>query len=599
MAVSPRAGLQDIMLQVKIKLNGSAMNELYGIESVTVNHYVNRISTAEILLRADVEIDSGAIPISDGDDLSPGVKIDILAGYNDSPPQSIFQGFIVKHSIDMSAENFCSFRIVCKHEAVKMTYNQREAYFATKKDSDIMSTVLGNYSGITSSVKATTDEYENVYQKMSTDWDFILSRCDFNGFIVCMDTDTLKIDAPDVSSSPVLKVEAGVSLLSFQGELNAENQPTCIEASAWDAATQALLSSTASEPTVNEQGNITPKKLSENFAQDTLKLLSTVPMTSSELKAWADGILLRKRLNAFRGKVRFQGSPLAKTGTLIELDGVGKKFNGNAFISGVEHMIETGSWVTAVTIGLEQDPIHQKKGFSYAPATGQLPAMHGIYLATVKKIDEDPASLTRIQVTIPSFAETQADTWARMAHFYASGDVGSFFLPEVGDEVAVGFFDNDPRYPVILGSLYNGNNKPPFTPESKNSTKAIVTKSKMKLTFDEEKKIITLITPGNNMIVISDDGKSIELKDQNNNSVKLSSGGIDLDSAKDINIKAKGNITIDAMAKVNITAKQDVAVSGLNINATANVGFTAKGNATAEVSASGQTTVKGGIVMIN
>jgi hypothetical protein len=60
-----------------------------------------------------------------------------------------------------------------------------------------------------------------------------------------------------------------------------------------------------------------------------------------------------------------------------------------------------------------------------------------------------------------------------------------------------------------------------------------------------------------------------------------------------------GNINIDATAKINITSKQDLALSGLNISASADAGFTAKGSATAELSAAGQTTIAGAIVMIN
>ncbi|MCH8207813.1 MAG: Rhs element Vgr protein, partial [Nitrospinae bacterium] len=67
----------------------------------------------------------------------------------------------------------------------------------------------------------------------------------------------------------------------------------------------------------------------------------------------------------------------------------------------------------------------------------------------------------------------------------------------------------------------------------------------------------------------------------------------------DISITAKGKVTIDAVGEVGITSKADVKVEGLNVSNTAKVGFTAKGNATAEISASGQTTIKGAMVMIN
>jgi uncharacterized protein involved in type VI secretion and phage assembly len=197
-------------------------------------------------------------------------------------------------------------------------------------------------------------------------------------------------------------------------------------------------------------------------------------------------------------------------------------------------------------------------------------------------------------------ASGQMMVWARLLQFYASNTFGAFFVPEIGDEVVLGYFNHDPSHPVILGSLYSKNRKPPYTPEAENNTKAIVTRTKLKVEFDEKDKVITIITPGNNKIVLSDKDKSILLQDQNNNIVKLNPDGILMDSPKDIKINAKCVITIDAVGKISVTSSSaDVAVSALNITNTANFGFTAKGNATAELSATGQTTVKGAMVMIN
>jgi uncharacterized protein involved in type VI secretion and phage assembly len=152
---------------------------------------------------------------------------------------------------------------------------------------------------------------------------------------------------------------------------------------------------------------------------------------------------------------------------------------------------------------------------------------------------------------------------------------------------------------VVLGSLYSSKRKPPYALAAENDTKALVTRSKCKLEINEKDKIITLTTPGNNKVVLDDKDKSILLSDQNGNTVKLSDAGIALDSPKDIKLTAKGGITLDAVNAVQITSKADVKVAGLNINCEAQVGIVAKGSASAELSAAGQTTVKGAMVMIN
>ena len=189
--------------------------------------------------------------------------------------------------------------------------------------------------------------------------------------------------------------------------------------------------------------------------------------------------------------------------------------------------------------------------------------------------------------------------WARLAQYHASSGFGAFYLPEVGDEVVLGYFNNDPSHPVILGSLYSSARAPPYAIAAENNTKALVTRSKVKIEIDDDKKVITITTPANNKIVLSDDAKSIILQDQTDNKVTLDPGGITLESPKDIKITAKGTMTLDAVGKIAITSKADVNVGGANISCDAQMAFTGKGAASAELSASGQTTVKGAVVMIN
>jgi uncharacterized protein involved in type VI secretion and phage assembly len=215
------------------------------------------------------------------------------------------------------------------------------------------------------------------------------------------------------------------------------------------------------------------------------------------------------------------------------------------------------------------------------------------------KLDEDPDGQSRVQVSVPILQAQTEGVWARLANCYASNGFGAFFIPEIGDEVILGYLNNDPSNPVVLGSLYSSKQVPPYELTADNYTKAIVTKSQLRIEFDDENKVTTIITPGDNKLVFSDEDQSILMQDQNGNKVELSADGIVLDSPKDINISAKGKIGIDATGEIAISSQADVNVEGLNVNHTANAGFTAKGNASAELSASGQTTIKGSMVMIN
>ena len=598
-AVSPAKDIDDLSLRLTVKVNGSAISDKIGISLVNVTHEINKISYAEVVLTGENAVETADLTATDSNDFAPGNEVKITAGYGDKGEKDIFEGVIVKHGIEMNSSSLFDIKITCKHKVVSMTFTKKEEEFKDKTDSAVINEIFKAY-GFTCSTDSTAVTNENFYQKSATDWDIVLSRAELNGFIITLDGTAINIKKPVVNSNPVLRVSAGETIMAFDAELNAERQAVAVEASAWDLKTQALIKAAASEPGMNEQGNLSASALSAKLQQTTVKLHTATPMSADELKVWADGFLLRMRLNACKGKVTFIGNADIKTGDLLTLEGVGKKFNGDAFVTSVNHVLELGLWKTTAKFGLDNKFIYEKQNFSSAPAAGQLPAIQGLQIGTVKKLSEDPQSQYRILINLPSAAVNENGVWARVSNFYATSDAGLGFYPEVGDEVVAGFFESDPRYPVVLGSLYNPKNKTPNEAVDENNyIKSLTTKSKLKISFDDEKKVIKIETPAGNIITMSEEDKAVEIKDQNSNSFKMSSDGIALESPKDIKIDSKATITLNAAGKLTLSSKQDVTIEGLNIKNTANVGFEAKGNATAEISASGQTTVKGGIVMIN
>lgn len=226
------------------------------------------------------------------------------------------------------------------------------------------------------------------------------------------------------------------------------------------------------------------------------------------------------------------------------------------------------------------------------------PSVSGFYSGIVKQ-NVDPMNECRILVELPAFEGNLKEQWARTANLYATNEAGIVFTPEIGDEVLVGFLNQDITCPVVMGSLFSSQQVPPFSCSQQNSKKAIVTREKLRIEFDEEKKSIRITTPGQNQIEISDDEKSIQLSDQHQNQLVMNSNGITISSAKDLILKSKGTFTLDSTSHVNMKSHADFNIDGLNVYAKANVSFTAKGNASAELSASGQTVVKGAMVMIN
>jgi len=596
MADSP-AALVGSVVRLTIFSNGAQLSDTAQVISVSVDYDINKVPSAKIVL-LDGDMPEQDFPLSNTDDFKPGSEIKINAGY-DEDEETIFEGIVIKHGISITGDNDARLNVECRDKAVGMTIGRKNANFIDSKDSDIISKLIGNYSGLSSEVDATDTSHKELVQYYCSDWDFLLSRAEVNGLLVTVDKGKVSVKAPETSASPVLKVGYGEDLIEFQGDIDARTQLASVEGVSWDLKTQAVVEQTAGPESLNAQGDLDSASLAAVAGPDIFRLQTAAPLESTALKSWIKGQQIKAGLARVRGHMKFQGSAQAKIGTLIELKGVGNRFNGNVFVSAVRHEVVDGRWETEVDFGMSPSWFAEQRDLVAPPASGLLPGVEGLQIGIVKKLDSDPEGEQKIQVSVPVLQAETEGVWARLAKIYASDGIGAFFIPEIGDEVVLGYMNNDPSHPVILGSLYSSKRKPPYELSADNFIKALVTKSELKIEFDDENKVITLVTPGANTIVISDKDKSILVQDQNGNKVELSSSGIVLDSPKDISITAKGKITLDAVGEIGMSSKADVNVTGLNVNNTANVGFVGKGNATAELSASGQTTVKGAMVMIN
>ncbi len=591
------AGNSSAVVMLSIIADGKAIDDAIGIVSVSVTKTLNKIPWARIEV-LDGDMPNKDFPVSNSKAFKPGAEIEIKAGYGDTD-DTIFKGIIVKHGIKITGENDSRLVIECRDEAVKMTIGRNNANYVDSKDSDIIAKIVKDY-GLTADVAATGTTYQELVQYYCSDWDFMLSRAEVNGFLVNVDASKLSAGPPEVSGEAELKLTYGDDLIELHADIDARSQLASVDSVSWDPENLEIVKQTAPPKTLNLQGDLTSKQLADVAGPKVFGLQTPGMIEQAALKSWAEAQQVKAGLARIRGRMKFQGSARAAPGTLIELDGVGRHFNGKVFVSSVNHLITaSGNWISEAGFGLPPDWFAEQRDLAAPPASGWLPGVEGLQIGIVMKLDEDPNRQSRVQVKLPVMQAQTEGVWARLANFHASNAIGAFFVPEIGDEVVLGYLNNDPANPVVLGSLYGPKNKPPYELTAENNTKAIVTRSELKIEFDEEKKTITVITPGDNKVVLNDDEKSILVQDQNSNKAELSPDGIKIDSPKDISITAQGKITIDAMGAIDVSSQADVSVKGLNVNHEANVGFVAKGNATAELSASGQTTVKGAMVMIN
>ena len=252
-------------------------------------------------------------------------------------------------------------------------------------------------------------------------------------------------------------------------------------------------------------------------------------------------------------------------------------------MSAVRHQIAEGNWTIDAQFGMNARWFSETTDINEMPAAGLVGAVHGLHVAKVTQIHDDPMGEYRVQVRMPIINNDEQGVWARVATLDAGNNRGTFFRPELDDEVVVGFLNDDPNDPVILGMMHSSANPSPIEPAEDNNEKGIVTRSEMKLVFDDDKKSIVFETPGGKKITIDEDEGVIKIEDENSNKAVFDADGITLESAKDINLTAIGDVNIE----------------GTNVNISANAQFKAEGSAGTELSSSAITTVKGSLIQIN
>lgn len=561
--------------------DGEEVTKEFQVLTIVISKEVNKVASA-ILLFHDGDPSQETFKISDSDFFIPGKEIKIQAGYH-SEETELFKGIVVSHGIKSMQNKSSMLRVVCKDKAVKLTVGRKNRYFYDTTDSDVIEELAGE-SGLDTDVEPTQVTHRELVLFNTTPWDFMVSRADVNGKLVITDNGTLVVKKPDLGQDPVLALAYGGNIMGFEAEMDARHQYSSLKSFSWNAANQEMAEMEADSFGNTLPGNISPDDLAAVIGLNADELHHAGQLLEEEMQEWVNARQMKSKISKVRGRVRFQGFGDINPSDIVELSGMGDRFNGNAYVSGVRHEINDSNWETDVSIGLSPEwYTRETPDIIDTKAGGLLPAINGLQIGLVSKLEEDPDGEYRVQVRIPMINPAEEGVWARVATLDAGDTRGSFFRPEIGDEVVLGFLNDDPRNAVILGMMHSSAKPAPLEPADDNHEKGYFTRSGMKILFNDEKQTILTETVNGNKLLFSDDEGSILVEDENGNKVLLDSSGITLESAGDILLKASGDVTIE----------------GTNVSSKANANFKAEGSAGAELSTSASAVIKGSMVQIN
>lgn len=458
----------------------------------------------------------------------------------------------------------------------------------------------------------------HVGQDGVSDWEFLRGLADEVGGALdvvdgklnfCKPTDAAGAPSDQQASQQnPLVIEHGVNLVSVRATVTAADQVPEVEVRGWDVdGKQPIVAVKQAGTHSAKLDSVNPGALAS--AVGGLKWVESVSGYRKQQQCDALAVALADRLAGsfaeLDGVVR--GNPDMRAGKAVALGKIGKPFDGSYTLSSTRHEFspETG-YLTSFTVSNASD----RSLFGVASASAVAPrskVMTGVIVGLVTDV-KDPEHRGRVKVTFPVMSDDYASWWARTVQPGAGAGRGAIVLPEVGDEVLVAFGMGDFDEPYVLGGLYNGKDAPTAAwADHVNETdgsvqrRAFVSRTGMVVEMIEkpgEEKLTLSTSSGEQRITLTQKGEtSIEI---------ISTGPLTVTADKEVAVSSKsGDISVKGK-NIKLDAQADLTLTGSNVTITAQVaaslsGATVKvaGDATAELSASGQTAVRGGMVMIN
>jgi len=212
--------------------------------------------------------------------------------------------------------------------------------------------------------------------------------------------------------------------------------------------------------------------------------------------------------------------------------------------------------------------------------------------------NKDPEEMGRVKVKIPRISGDEESNWARVASFMGGNDRGAVFLPEVNDEVLVVFEFGDINMPYIIGSLWNGKDKPPEqNTDGENNIRIIKSRSGHIIKFDDKEnneKIEIVDKTQKNTIII--DSKENIISINSDKDIEFSApNGKFIVNAKDIEVNSTASTKIKADSDIDIKATGNLKADGAELDLKATGNFKANG-ATIDLKATGNFKANGASV---
>lgn len=586
---------QILATQIFVSVDGQELQASLSsaIQSVVVDQHVHLPSSFTITLS-----DSRTLEVLDSSPLNLTKKVKIEANNEDGTKYKLIEGEITALEPEFNDGMNARLKVRGYDKSHQMFRELKSTAHLNKKDSDLAREFAGS-AGLSAEVSDTPIVYEHIYQDNQSDLAFLTQRAWRIGY-ECYVEDEKLIFRPPKEASDTLEITWGFELQTFYPRVTLAEQVDEVVVRGWDVAEQTPIIGRAS----GGSGTLYPKIPEPNGSQQASKFGSgklIVLDQSVENQSEAD-VLAQARLDEVSGAfVQAEGSafrrPDIKAGRLIDIKALGKRLSGTYQITRARHTysqtgLRTNFSVTGARAGtLAAGTSASRREVNHWP---------GLVTAKVTNVN-DEKKWGCVKVKYPWMTEDAESNWVRIVSAGAGPEAGAYMIPDVDDEVIIGFEHGDINRPLILGGVWNGQHDlPPEAGTDGEQPKTRIWQSraghKISLFETQEKQKIELVTEKEHtvtmddkekrIVVTSTDGHEVVIDDKEKRITVTSSGGHEIvldDQARKISVSSTGDIEIEAEKSISVKAGVDMKLEAKMI----------------DISATGPVNIKGKPVNIN
>jgi phage protein D/phage baseplate assembly protein gpV len=454
--------------------------------------------------------------------------------------------------------------------------------FQKMSDSAILKKIVAELNINFDKVEETSIVHDYVFQENQTNMEFLRERAARNGFELFVQDGILHFRKPKAGES--LELAWLKHLTAFQVCVNSAEQVETVEVRGWDYTNKkTIVAQSQSGETITQNQHGKGRNQSHAFQEQpkgtTLTVVNQPMFVADEAKTMAQGLFNELEGQYIQADAKAQGDPRIRVGKLVKLKNMGK-YEGEYYITNTRHVYSERHYTTEFSVrGLRGGDLLS----IVAPPVRLQPGQ--TFLVGIVTNNKDPQAWGRVRVKFPTLTEDHESNWARVVTIGAGAGRGFDCLPEINDEVLVGFEHGDIHRPYIIGNVWNGKDAPPEKPDDavsdgKVRLRTFKTRTGHQLQFTEENKgsskkgiqiksvyghqihmndseqLIEITTPGGHSLKMDDKNHRLELKSATGHKLVLD------DAAASVSLKSSGSLSIEANTTMKIQSNGPLTVQG-------------------------------------